>query len=82
MAFLTGLVHCLAGYDVTMMLAFFFYSSSYWTKYKAHIKHKLEADFKEGSSENQSFVFASNDFSNIPCFCARRTTKLCTSACK
>ena len=50
-AFVTGLIHCYAGYDVTFVLAFFFFSSSYFTKYKQEIKHKLEADFKEGASE-------------------------------
>lgn len=47
-AFVTGLIHCFAGYDFTFVLAVFFYSSSFWTKYKADVKHKLEADFKEG----------------------------------
>lgn len=51
MAFATGLIHCFAGYDVTFVLAFFFFSSSYFTKYKQHIKHKLEADFKEGTAK-------------------------------
>jgi uncharacterized membrane protein len=52
-AFITGLIHCFAGYDFTFVLAIFFYSSSFWTKYKSDIKHKIEADFKEGTSKTR-----------------------------
>lgn len=55
-AFVTGLIHCFAGYDVTFVLAFFFFSSSYFTKYKQEVKHKLEADFKEGTPQRANHL--------------------------
>lgn len=48
-AFITGMIHCIAGYDFTLILAVFFLSSSMWTKYKSEIKRDLEEDFKEGA---------------------------------
>jgi uncharacterized membrane protein len=60
-AFFTGLVHCFAGYDFTFVLATFFFSSSFLTKYRSDIKRKIEADFKEGTT-----------LDSIPCMLKRR----------
>jgi uncharacterized protein (TIGR00297 family) len=66
-AFITGLIHCFAGYDFTFVLATFFFSSSFWTKYKSEIKHKLEADFKEGGQRNTWQVLANSSTASIVC---------------
>lgn len=47
-AFVVGVIHGLAGLPFFLVLAVFFFSSSYLTKLKSDQKKLIEEDFKEG----------------------------------
>jgi uncharacterized membrane protein len=46
---IVGVIHILSGATHIILMALFFYSSTFWTKYKQDIKKKYEEDFQEGN---------------------------------
>lgn len=42
-------IHILACNNAVFLMAIFYFTSSYLTKYKAEIKKKIEEDFQEGN---------------------------------
>lgn len=47
-AFVVGFIHTIACYTFTVILAVFFFTSSWLTKYKSSEKSKIEHNHKEG----------------------------------
>jgi uncharacterized membrane protein len=42
-------IHILASNNAVFLMAIFYFTSSYLTKYKAEIKKRIEEDFLEGN---------------------------------
>lgn len=57
MAFMAGFITMLCSYSFFLAMAAFFYSGSKVTKYKSHLKQKLEEDYKEGGQRTWVQVF-------------------------
>ncbi|KAL0483366.1 hypothetical protein AKO1_014649 [Acrasis kona] len=66
-ALIVGTVTLYSGIAFAFVLLFFFYTSSKFTKYKAEIKKKIEADYKEGGSRNWEQVVANGGFTTSLC---------------
>jgi uncharacterized membrane protein len=50
---IVGTIHIFSGNIHIILMALFFYSATYWTKYKQNIKKQFEEEFQEGPSHTQ-----------------------------
>jgi uncharacterized membrane protein len=54
---IVGTIHIFSGNVHVILMALFFYSATYWTKYKQEIKKQYEEEFQEGPSITHKFHF-------------------------
>jgi uncharacterized protein (TIGR00297 family) len=62
-----GAIHVISSTTHVILMALFFYSATYWTKYKQEIKKKFEEDFQEGGNRNSLQVLANAGVATTLC---------------
>jgi len=66
-ASIVGIIIGMTGMKLLVVLGVFFVSSSFFTKYKADVKRKIEDDFKEGGERNWIQVFSNGFAGTLTC---------------
>jgi len=66
-ASIVGFIIGLTGIKFSLILAVFFFSSSYLTKYKADVKKHIEDDFREGGQRNWVQVVSNGLSGTVAC---------------